>query len=66
MSGNMQLKYLFSRHFFTYSMKMRVWQVPVFWQRLPVFVAQLDARPTGDQEVAGLTPAGLAIFFHGD
>ena len=29
-------------------------------------VAQLDAPPTGDQEVAGLTPAGSATFFHGD
>ena len=29
-------------------------------------VAQLDARPTEDQEVAGLTPAGSATFFHGD
>ena len=26
-------------------------------------VAQLDARPTGDQEVAGSTPAGLAYSF---
>ena len=26
-------------------------------------VAQLDARPTGDQEVVGSTPAGLATFF---
>ena len=25
--------------------------------RLPASVAQLDARPTGDQEVAGSTPA---------
>ena len=24
---------------------------------LPASMAQLDARPTGDQEVAGLTPA---------
>ena len=32
-SGNMQLKYLFTHHFFTYSMKMRAWQVPAFWQR---------------------------------
>ena len=24
---------------------------------MPASVAQLDARPTGDQEVAGLTPA---------
>ena len=29
-------------------------------------VSQLDARPTGVQEVAGLTPAGLATLFHGD
>ena len=33
---------------------------------LPVSVAQLDARPTGDQKVAGSTPSGLAIFFRGD
>ena len=33
-SGNMQLKNLFSHHFFTYSMKMTAcWQVPAFWQR---------------------------------
>ena len=29
-------------------------------------VAQLDACPTGDQEVAGSTPVGSATFFHGD
>ena len=29
-------------------------------------VAQLDACPTGYQEVAGWTPAGSATFFHGD
>ena len=29
-------------------------------------VAQLDARPSSDQEVAGSTPAGPATFFHGD
>ena len=29
-------------------------------------VAQLDAHPTSDQEVAGLTPARSAAFFHGD
>ena len=29
-------------------------------------MAQLDVRPTGDQEVAGLTPARLATFFLGD
>ena len=28
--------------------------------------AQLDARPAGDQEVAGSTPAGWATFFRGD
>ena len=32
----------------------------------PASVAQLDARQTGDQEVAGLTPTGLATFFRGD
>ena len=32
----------------------------------PASVAQLDARPTGDQEVAGSTPAGSAIFFRRD
>ena len=26
-------------------------------------MAQLDARPTGDQEIAGSTTAGLATFF---
>ena len=26
-------------------------------------VIQLDAQPTGDQEVAGSTPTGLAPFF---
>ena len=33
---------------------------------LPVSVAQMDARSTGDQEVAGSTPAGSATFFRGD
>ena len=32
----------------------------------PALMAQLDARPTGNEDVAGLTPAGLATFFHGD
>ena len=30
---------------------------PLFTNLLPASVAQLDARPTGDQEVAGSTPA---------
>ena len=30
---------------------------------MPASVDQLDAHPTGDQEVAGLTPAALANFF---
>ena len=38
----------------------------VIWTLQPASMAQLDARPTGDQEVGGLTPAGLATFFHGD
>ena len=29
-------------------------------------MAQLDARPTGDLEVVGSSPAGSATFFHGD
>ena len=32
----------------------------------PVSVAQLDARPNGDQGVAGSTLAGSATFFLGD
>ena len=32
----------------------------------PASVAQLDARPTGDQEVAGSTPPKSATFFLGD
>ena len=35
-----------------------------YW--VPASVAQLDARPTGDQKVVGSIPAGLAIFFRGD
>ena len=30
------------------------------------WLGDLDARPTGDQEVAGLTPARSATFFQGD
>ena len=29
-------------------------------------MAQLDARPTGDKEVAGSTPTGPSTFFNGD
>ena len=29
-------------------------------------VNQLDKHPSGDEEVAGSTPARLATFFHGD
>ena len=29
-------------------------------------MAQLDARPTDNQEVAGSIPAGSTTFFHGD
>ena len=32
----------------------------------PASVAQLDARPTGDQEVVGSITAGSATFFRGD
>ena len=33
---------------------------------LPASLAQLDAHPSGDQEVVGLTPAGSATFFRRD
>ena len=29
---------------------------PLIWSHVPASVAQLDARPTGDQEVVGSTP----------
>ena len=32
------------------------------WRYEPASVAHLDARPTGDQEIEGSTPAGLAQF----
>ena len=32
----------------------------------PASVAQLNARPTGDQEVAGSTSTESATFFRGD
>ena len=32
----------------------------------PALVAQLDARWTGDEEVADSTAARVATFFHGD
>ena len=35
------------------------------YKNLP-WVAQLAARQTGDQEVAGSAPAGSTAFFHGD
>ena len=34
--------------------------------RMLASVAQLDAHPTGDQEVVGLTPTRLATLFRGD
>ena len=33
---------------------------------MPASVAQLDVRPTGDQEIAGFTTAGFATFSGGD
>ena len=33
---------------------------------MPASVAQLDVGQTGNQEVAGSTPAKSAIFFRGD
>ena len=39
--------------------------IEICWVKQPASVAQLDARPTGDQEVACSTPAGSATFFRG-
>ena len=41
-------------------------QIVFFFLSAHKKLAQLDACPTGVQEVAGLTPTGLATFFHGD
>ena len=38
----------------------------IFYRRLFAGLGGSDARPTGDQEVAGSTPAGSATFFCGD
>ena len=38
----------------------------IFYCRLFAVLGGLDARQTGDQEVAGSTPAGSATFFCGD
>ena len=38
----------------------------IYVNNLPASMAQLDARPTGDQGVAGSTPAGSAIVFRAD
>ena len=42
------------------------YMTPSNTQIMPALVAQLDLHQTGDQEVAGLVPAGSATFFHGD
>ena len=44
-------------------MQLVFWQVP--WN-VKTLLAQLDARPTDDQEIAGLTPTRSATFFRGD
>ena len=33
---------------------------------MPVMMAEVDASPTGDQEVTGSIPAGSETFFRGD
>ena len=40
--------------------------ISFWWQLLVLWVAQSDVCSTGDQEVAGSTPAGSASFFRGD
>ena len=44
----------------------------IIWRNLQALfcgagnVAQLDAHPTGDQEVVGSSPSGSATLFYGD
>ena len=42
------------------------WNIKAYLLAKPALVAQFDARLTGDQEVEGSIPAGLATLFHGD
>ena len=43
-----------------------MWIPPLICSYEPALVAELDACPTEDQEVTGLTPAGSATFLRGD
>ena len=42
------------------------WNLLVYSAGQGLTLSQLDACPTGDQEVAGSIPARFATFFHGD
>ena len=56
-----------SQHMCSWRNKKNLSPVKTFFQpESASAVAQLDARQTGDQEVAGLTPSRLTTFFHGD
>ena len=48
----------------TFCMSCKILFAP--YQIFPALVAQLNAHPTRDQEVAGSTWQGSATFFHGD
>ena len=41
-------------------------QVSQHMFKKPVTEAKLDARPTGDQKIAGSSPTGSTKFFRGD
>ena len=47
-------------------MKTQAHEKSGYFPTASVSVAQLDAQSTGDQELAGSTPAGSATFFRGD
>ena len=45
---------------------MVILPTPLAWVARLDECSQLDVLSTGDQEVAGSTPTGLATFFYGD
>ena len=56
----------FLSELFSETLSIRTLSQPQIRGDGPASVAQLDARPTGDQEVADSTPVWSATFFRGD
>ena len=55
-----------TKPFGLYSVCVSFVSIYILIKSTPASVAQLDVCPTGEQEVAGSTLTGSAIFFHGD